>query len=96
MVSYFKKINRNQNILKKKKIWEPFKGQIKPKADWRSVDSPKKRTKELVLLCFSLFTTKNKQICLFVFWVNLRHANLLKLLFDLSAFAPKKSADIVN
>ena len=34
------------------------KGQIKPKADWRAIDSPKKRTKEFV--CF--FAAKsNKQ-----------------------------------
>ena len=32
------------------------KGQIKPKADWRAVDSPKKRTNEFVLFAFLLFT----------------------------------------
>ena len=28
------------------------KGQIKPKADWRAVDSPKKQTNEFVLFAF--------------------------------------------
>ena len=37
------------------------KGQIKPKADWRAVDSPKKRTNEFVLFAFLLFTA-NKSI----------------------------------
>ena len=32
------------------------KGHIKPKADWRAVDSPKKRTNEFVLFAFLLFT----------------------------------------
>ena len=27
------------------------KGQIKPKADWRAIDSPKKRTNEFVFFC---------------------------------------------
>ena len=35
-----------------------FKGQIKPKAKWRAVDSPKKRTKQFVLFVFLLFTAK--------------------------------------
>ena len=42
------------------------KGQMKTKADWRPVDSPKKRTNK-----FDLFAMKNKkeknQICPFVF-----------------------------
>ena len=33
-----------------------FKGQIKPKANWRAVDSPKKRTNELGLFAILLFT----------------------------------------
>ena len=32
------------------------KGQIKPKADWRAVDSPKNRTNEFVLFAFFYFT----------------------------------------
>ena len=35
------------------------KGQIKPKADWRAIDSPKKRTYEFVLFAF-LLPTANK------------------------------------
>ena len=31
-------------------------GQIKPKADWRAVDSPKKQTNKFVFFAFSLFT----------------------------------------
>ena len=33
------------------------KGKIKPKADWRAVDSPKKQINEFVLFAFLLFTT---------------------------------------
>ena len=32
------------------------KGQLISKADWRTIDSPKKRTDEFVLFAFSLFT----------------------------------------
>ena len=32
------------------------KGQIKPKADWHAVDSPKKQMNEFVLFAFLLFT----------------------------------------
>ena len=32
------------------------KGQIKPKADWRAADSPKKQTNEFVFVSFLLFT----------------------------------------
>ena len=34
------------------------KGQIKPKADWRAADSPKKQTNEFVFVAFLLFTAK--------------------------------------
>ena len=41
------------------------KGQIKPKADWRAVDSPKKQTNEFVLFAFLLFTANktNSFVC---------------------------------
>ena len=59
------------------------KGQIKLKADLRGVESPKKRTNKFV----AFFAIKSKraknQICLFVFWENLRRANLLTVLSDL-------------
>ena len=58
------------------------KGQIKPKADWCAVDSPKKEQT-------SFFAVKSKkakkQIGSFVFWENLRRANLLMVLSDLYA-----------
>ena len=34
------------------------KGQIKPKADWRAIDSPKKRPNKFVLFDFLLFRAK--------------------------------------
>ena len=37
------------------------KGQIKPKADWRAADSPKKQTNEFVFVAFLLFTAKKKK-----------------------------------
>ena len=51
-----------------------LKGQIKQEADWRAIDSHKKRTNEFVLFAFLLFTAKKKQSCSFNFWENLRHA----------------------
>ena len=51
-----------------------FKGQIKPKADWRAIDSPKKRMKEFVLFAFLLFTA-NKTNSFIRFWENLQCAN---------------------
>ena len=39
-----------------------IKGQIKPKADWRAVDSPKKRTNEFVLFAFLLFTANKSNL----------------------------------
>ena len=38
------------------------KGQIKLKADWRAIDSPKKRTDEFVLLAFLLFTANKSNL----------------------------------
>jgi hypothetical protein len=52
----------------------PTKGQIKTKADWRAVDSPKKRTNEFVLFAFFLFTA-NKTNRSFIFLENVRRAN---------------------
>ena len=56
---------------KEKKI--SIKGQIKPKADWCAVDTPKKQMNEFVLFVFLLFTAKKTN--LFVFRENLRRAN---------------------
>ena len=47
-----------------------FKGQIKLKADWHGLDSPKKWMNKFVLFTFLLFTA-NKKKCLFDFWENL-------------------------
>ena len=49
------------------------KGQIKPKADLRAVDSPNKQTNERI--CFVCFSQQTNQIRLFVFWENLWRAN---------------------
>ena len=57
-----------------KEVPSPAKGQLISKVDWRAIDSPKKRMDEFVLFAFLLFTN---QICPFVFWENLRRANLL-------------------
>ena len=62
------------------------KGQTKPKADWRAIDSPEKRTNEFFFAVKSKKSKKQKskkQIGSFVFWENLRHANLLTVLSDL-------------
>ena len=58
------------------------KGQIKPKADWRAVDSPKKQTNKFVFV--TLKSKKVKKTSSFVhFWENLRRINLLTALSDL-------------
>ena len=41
-----------------------FKGQIKPKADWRTIDSPKKRTN--VCVCFLLITSVKRRSFIFL------------------------------
>ena len=58
-------------------FWKyPSEGQIKPKADWRAIDSHKKRTDKFVLFAFFTLQQTN-QISPFVFWENLQLANLL-------------------
>ena len=46
------------------------KGQIKPKADWRAIDSPKKQTNKqtICFVCFFAFHSKQNK---FIFWENL-------------------------
>ena len=59
------------NLKMGKKYYEFFlfdslsKGQIKPKADWRAVDSPKKLTNKIGLFAFLLFTVNetNSFVC---------------------------------
>ena len=53
-----------------------FKGQIKPKADWGTVDSPEKQTNGIVFFAF-LLLQQTKQIFSFLFWEISRRANLL-------------------
>ena len=53
------------------------KGQIKPKADWRAIDSPKKRMNEFGFFAMkSKEATKNK-IHPFVFWAFMGTINLV-------------------
>ena len=42
------------------------KGQIKPSADWRAVDSLKKKSNKF-FFCLFVFHSKDPQICWFVF-----------------------------
>ena len=39
-----------------------IKGQLISKADWRAIDSPKKRTDEFVLFAFLLFTANKSNL----------------------------------
>ena len=42
-----------------------IKGQIKPKADWRAIDSPKKQTnKQICFVCFFAFHNKQNKLFL--------------------------------
>ena len=52
------------------------KGQLVSKADWRAIDSPKKRMDEFACLLF-YSSRQTNQIRPYVFWENLRQANLL-------------------
>ena len=56
--------------------YNPTKGQLISKAIYGLLTSPKKRTDEFVLFAFLLFTA-NKSNYPFIFWENLRLANLL-------------------
>ena len=49
------------------------KGQIKSKADWRALDSPKKQTNKFVLFAFLLFTANKTNSSIYL-WKNLRRA----------------------
>jgi hypothetical protein len=69
----------------------PSKGQLISKADWRSIDSPKKRTEEFVLFAFLLFSANKSNlsvcflgestVCQSAFWVYLTF-NLKMILKD--------------
>jgi hypothetical protein len=62
-------------------LWTPFlviNGQIKPKADWRTVDSPKKGTNEFVFVA-----SKSKKQKKNHFLRESTAANLLTVLSDL-------------
>ena len=74
--------------------WEKFqyfspdflaKGQIKPKADLHTIDSPKTNRQKNVRVCFLPWRVikQRKQIRLFAFSENLRLANLFLVLSDL-------------
>ena len=64
-------------------ISDEAKGQIKPKADWLAVDSPKKGTNKFVLFAFFAFHCKqNKFVCLFLGRISGK-PKLLSLLSDL-------------
>ena len=80
--SYLDSWFSKKNAVKIELFWHP-KGQIKPKADWHAIDSPQKRTDECLFLCFFTLHGKKNQIRSFVFWENLRPANLLTVLSDL-------------
>ena len=80
MQEKLKKYLSQSNFLSK--ILHSVKGQIKPKADWGAIDSPKKRTNEFGF--FAVKIKKAKKANSFnVFWKNLQHTNLLRVLFDL-------------
>ena len=84
ILTYFKR-GKGQK-LRRSRSQIVHKGQIKPKADWRAMDSPKKRTNEFVeISSFKYFRTvkKKKQIGFFGFWENLWPAKLLTVLSDL-------------
>ena len=63
------RVAKGQLILKG--LFGVLKGRIKPKVDWRAVDSPKKRANNLFCLLFC-FSRQRKQM--FVFWENLWRA----------------------
>ena len=70
----------------------PAKGHLISKAIYGLLTSSKKQTDEFVLFAFLLFTANKSN--LFIFWENLRLANLL---FDFTySLAEPKSSFIIN
>ena len=63
------------------KLQVSTKGQMKPEADLRALDSPKNEQTNLLFFCFP--TLHGKKTNSFVFWENLRHTNLLTVSSDL-------------
>ena len=59
------------------------KGQIKPKADWWAVDSPKKRRNKFVLFAFLLFTANKTNLFIRFFLRIYGTPKLLSVLSDL-------------
>ena len=60
------------------------KGQIKPKADWRAADSPKKRTNEQIcFVCFFAFHDKQNKLVRLFFGRIYGGPKLLMVLSDL-------------
>ena len=81
---YFEKAKKNWTIFHTFFFWI-IKGQIKAKADWRTVDSPQKQTNKFVsFFCHEKQKSKkkNKFVRLF-FEENLQRDNLLMVLTDL-------------
>ena len=71
LARHFLLISQTAELIKNPTAWTNFnyasymscrhaKGQIKPKADWDAVDSPKKQKDKFFFLCF--FTLHDKQI----------------------------------
>ena len=60
-----------------------LKGQIKQEADWRAIDSHKKRTNEFVLFAFLLFTAKKNKVVHSIFGRIYGTPKLLLVLSDL-------------
>ena len=59
------------------------KGQLISKADWRTIDSPKKRTDEFYLFVMKCKEANKTNSSVRFFWENLWRANLLSKLTDL-------------
>ena len=67
-----------------KKIFELAKDQIKLKADWSAIDSPKQRTNKFVLFAFFAFHSKqSKFVRSFIFGRIFGAPKLLSVLSDL-------------
>ena len=89
-----------------------IKGQIKPKADWHAVNSPKKRTNKFVLFAFLLFTANKtnsffrfleestwRQSCFLfhlTFSTSISYKKMLKSFFDILLYLNRSGKVVKN
>ena len=73
---------------------ELTKGQLISKADWRAIDSPKKRTDEFVLFAFLLFTANKSNSSVHFLGESTARQSVFEIDWPLVFFETKSSLTI--